>query len=48
MYVNEVNPMEDKLWPLVFSGDESEEQPFVYHYKCDAENQMVLGEGTNE
>jgi hypothetical protein len=25
--LNKVNPLEDKLWPLVFKGDESEEQP---------------------
>jgi hypothetical protein len=33
MYINEVNPLKAKLCPLVFTGDESEEQPFVYHYK---------------
>jgi hypothetical protein len=31
MYINEVNPLEDKLRPLVFTGDEPDEQPFVYH-----------------
>jgi hypothetical protein len=31
MYINEVNPLEDKLWPLVFTGDELDAQPFVYH-----------------
>jgi hypothetical protein len=48
MYANEVNPLYDKLPPLVYSGGESEEEPFVYHYTCDAKNQLVLGEGTNE
>jgi hypothetical protein len=48
MYINEVNPLEDKLRPLVFTGDESEEQPFVYHYKCDANNELILGDGTDE
>jgi hypothetical protein len=48
MYINEVNPLEDKLRPLVFTGDESEEQPFVYHYKHDANNELVLGDGTDE
>jgi len=48
MYINKVNPLEDKLRPLVFTGDESEEQPFVYHYKCDANNEFVLGDGTDE
>jgi hypothetical protein len=47
-YVNEVNPLEDKLHQLVFTGGESDEQPFVYHYKCDANNKLVLGDGTNE
>jgi hypothetical protein len=28
--------------------DESEEQPFVYHYKCDANNELVPGDGTDE
>ena len=48
MYINEVNPLEDKLHPLVFTGDESDEQPFVYHYKCDANNELILGDGTDE
>jgi len=48
MFINEVNPLEDKLRPLVFTGDESEEQPFVYHCKCDANNELVLGDGTDE
>ena len=48
IYVNEVNPLEDKLCQLVFTGDESDEKPFVYHYKCDANNELVLGDGTNE
>jgi hypothetical protein len=48
LYINEVNPLEEKLRPLVFTGDESEEQPFVYHYKCDANNELVLGDGTDE
>ena len=48
MYINEVNPLEDKLRPLVFTGDESDEQPFVYHYKCDANNELILGDGSDE
>jgi hypothetical protein len=45
MFINEVNPLEDKLRPLVFTGDELEEQPFVYHYMFDANNELVLGDG---
>ena len=48
MYINEVNPLEDKLRPLVFTGNESDEQPFVYHYKCNADNELILGDGTDE
>jgi hypothetical protein len=48
MYINEVNPLEDKLRPLVFTGDESDKQPFVYHYKYDANNELILGDGTDE
>ena len=48
MYINEVNPLEDKLCPLVFTGHESNEQPFVYHYKCDTDFKLVLGDGTDE
>jgi hypothetical protein len=48
IYTNEVNPLKDKLCPLVFTGDESDEQPIVYHYKCDANNELVLGDGTDE
>jgi hypothetical protein len=29
MYIKEVNPLEDKLRPLVFTGDELDKQPFV-------------------
>jgi hypothetical protein len=29
MYIKEVNPLEDKLCPLVFTGDELDKQPFV-------------------
>ncbi len=32
---------------LVFTGDESDEQPFVDH-KCDANNELILGDGTDE
>ena len=48
MYINEVNPLEDKLHPLVFAGDESDEQPFVYHYKYNADNELILGDCTDE
>jgi hypothetical protein len=48
MYINEVNPLEDKLSPLVFTGNESDEQPFVYHYKCNADNELILGDATDE
>jgi hypothetical protein len=48
MYVNNVNPLEGKLWLSVFSGDESDEEPFIYHYKCDAENWLTLGEGSDD
>jgi hypothetical protein len=48
MYINEVSPLEDKLSPLVFTGDESDEQLFVYHYKCNADNEFTLGGGTDE
>jgi hypothetical protein len=37
MYANEVPPLEDKLRPLVFTGDEGDEQSCIYHYNCDAE-----------
>jgi hypothetical protein len=47
MYINEVNPLEDKLRPLVFTGNESDEQPFVYHYNCNADNELILGDGTD-
>jgi hypothetical protein len=40
LYINEVNPLEDKLPPLIFTGDELEEQPFVYHYNCDVNNEL--------
>jgi hypothetical protein len=47
LYVIEVHPMEHKLHPLVFTGDESDEQPFIYHYKCDAEERLILGDGSD-
>jgi hypothetical protein len=39
--------MEDKLHPLVFTGDKSDEQLFINHYKCDAEERLILGDGSD-
>jgi hypothetical protein len=41
LYVNEVHPLEDKLHPLVLTGDEGDEQS--YNYKCDVEEGLILG-----
>jgi hypothetical protein len=48
MYIIEVNPLEDKQHPLVFTGDKSDAQPFAYHYKCNAAVELILGDGTDE
>jgi len=48
MNINVVNPLEDKLRPLVFTSDELDEKPFFYHYKWDANNELVPGDSTDE
>ena len=45
-YVNEIEPLVKKLRPLVFSGDEAMEQPFVYHYATDEDDRLIVGDGS--
>jgi hypothetical protein len=44
-YVNEIEPLVEKLRPLVFTGDEAMEQPFVYHYATDKDDRLIVGDG---
>lgn len=46
-YVNEIEPLVEKLRPLVFTGDEAMEQPFVYHYATDEDNHLIVGDGSD-
>jgi hypothetical protein len=34
-YHNEIGPLEEKLRQFVFSGDEADEQAFIYHFQTD-------------
>ncbi len=45
-YVNEIEPLVEKLRPLVFNGDEAMEQPFVYHYATDEGDRLIVGDGS--
>ncbi len=47
-YHNEIGPLEEKLWKLVYTGDEPEEQPFIYHYKTDRHDRLCLGDGSDK
>jgi hypothetical protein len=33
---------------LVYTGDEPEEQPFIYHYKTDRHDRLCLGDGSDK
>jgi hypothetical protein len=44
-YVNEIKPLVEKLCPLVFSGGEVMEQPFVYHYATNKDGHLIVGDG---
>jgi hypothetical protein len=46
-YVNEIEPLVEKLHPLVFTGEEVMEQPFVYHYATDEDGHLKLGNGSD-
>jgi len=45
-YVYEIEPLVEKLRPLVFTGDEAMEQPFVYHYATDEDDRLIVGDGS--
>jgi hypothetical protein len=34
-YHNEIVPLEEKLRKFVFSGNEADQQAFIYHYRTD-------------
>jgi len=34
-YHNVIGPLEEKLRKFVFSGDEADEQAFIYHHQTD-------------
>jgi hypothetical protein len=45
-YVNENEPLVEKLRQLVFTGEEPMEQPFVYHYATDKDGHLTVGDGS--
>jgi hypothetical protein len=48
VYHNEIGPLEEKLQKLVYTGDEPEEQQFIYHYKTDRHDHLCLGDGSDK
>jgi hypothetical protein len=47
-YHNEINPLEEKLRKFVFSGDEADEQAFIYHYQTDHHDRPCVGDGSDK
>ncbi len=47
-YHNEISPLEEKLRKFVFSGDEANEQAFIYHYQNDYHHQLCVGDGSDK
>jgi hypothetical protein len=47
-YHNEIGPLEEKLRKFVFSGDEVDEQAFIYHYQTDRHDRLCVGDGSDK
>ncbi len=47
IYVNEIEPQDEKLCAFVFTGVEAIEQPFVYHFAPDEDGCLILGDGSD-
>jgi hypothetical protein len=47
-YHNEIGPLEEKLRKFVFSGDEADEQAFIYHYQTDRHDRLYVGDGSDK
>jgi len=47
-YHNEIGPLEEKLRKFVFSGDEADEQAFIYHYQTDCHDRLCVGDGSDK
>ena len=46
-HTNEITPLEERLRQFVFTGDEADEQPFIYHYASDNNDRLILGDGSD-
>jgi len=47
-YHNEIGPLEEKLRKFVFTGDEADEQAFIYHYQTDRHDRLCVGDGSDK
>jgi hypothetical protein len=45
-FTNEITPLEVKLRQFQFTNNESEEQSFIYHYRTDKKDRLILGDGS--
>lgn len=46
-YVNEISPVEEAIRQYVYTGDEADEQPFIYYYPEDSNGRLVLNDGSD-
>jgi hypothetical protein len=46
--INEIGLLEEKLRKFVFSGDEADEQAFIYHYQTDCLDRLCVGDGSDK
>ncbi len=47
-YHNEIGPLEEKLRKFVYTGNEADEQAFIYHYRTDHHDCLCLGDGSDK
>jgi len=45
-FTNEITPLEVKLRQFQFTNNESDEQSFIYHYRTDKKDRLILGDGS--
>jgi len=43
-----LGPLEEKLRKFVFSGEEADEQAFIYHYQTDRHDRLCVGDGSDK
>jgi hypothetical protein len=46
-FMNEITPLELNLRQFQFTNNEMEDQIFIYHYRTDQKDQLILGDGSD-